>query len=145
MKSTPKGERSNAMLGIVPVCGKQTSSVVDSVPNMGYLFSKRPNLGTLHRNQLKLFLLFFGNWDKYSAWNPRNSIYFGRKHYRKLSGGDDEKAEVYTAWYFIIAHEIAHNKAHFHDEDHELLLTCIAQRWFTPLRKLLVKVAPGAC
>lgn len=44
--------------------------------------------------------------------------------------------------YFVIAHEIAHNKAFFHDEDHELLFTSIAQTKLINLMKLLATVAP---
>ncbi|KAI6016706.1 hypothetical protein EDC04DRAFT_2747687 [Pisolithus marmoratus] len=73
-----------------------------------------------------------------------NLAHFKDRHLGKLSGDDNGKADVYGAWFLIIAHEIAHNKAFWHDEDHELLFTTLVQTRFTPFRKLLSSVAPRA-
>jgi hypothetical protein len=35
--------------------------------------------------------------------------------------------------YYIIAHEIAHNKTPFHDEHHELLVVALGSRFLQPL------------
>lgn len=71
-----------------------------------------------------------------------NLAHFKEKHFGKLSSDDLGKADVYGAWFLIIAHEIAHNKAFWHDEDHELLFTALVQTRLTPFRKLLANVAP---
>lgn len=71
-----------------------------------------------------------------------NLAHFKEKHFGKLSGDDHGKSDVYGAWFLIIAHEIAHNKAFWHNEDHELLFTALVQSRLTPLRKLLGNVAP---
>ncbi|KAI6161393.1 hypothetical protein EDD17DRAFT_1589985 [Pisolithus thermaeus] len=71
-----------------------------------------------------------------------NLAHFKEKHFGKLSSDDHGKADVYGAWFLIIAHEIAHNKAFWHDEDHELLFTALVQTRLTSFGKLLANVAP---
>ncbi|KAL4065268.1 hypothetical protein J3A83DRAFT_444001 [Scleroderma citrinum] len=100
-------------------------------------------LAPIFNLELEKFHIFWQHDDdELMGFNRTNAIYlnlahFEKKHYAKLLGSDHGKAEVYIAWYFIIAHEIAHNIAFFHDEDHELLLTWIAQNRLTHLMNLL--------
>ncbi|KAF9225079.1 hypothetical protein BS17DRAFT_879239 [Gyrodon lividus] len=65
------------------------------------------------------------------GFNRNKAIYLNLAHFEDkhlpLPPDDDSRATTYAAWYFIIAHEIAHNIAFFHDEDHELLFSSIAQ------------------
>ncbi|KAF9235050.1 hypothetical protein BU15DRAFT_78428 [Melanogaster broomeanus] len=83
------------------------------------------------------------------GFNRNNAIYLNLAHYdgkhaNLPTDDDNSRATTYAAWYFIIAHEIAHNEVFFHDEDHELLVSLIAQRALTGLRQLLLDKAPGA-
>ncbi|KAG6332025.1 hypothetical protein ID866_7064 [Astraeus odoratus] len=107
------------------------------------------NLGEVFDLESKKLHIFWHSADvELMGFNRSCAIYlnlahFERKHYYLLRGSDDDKAAVFTAWYFIIAHEIAHNKAFFHDEDHELLFTSIAQSRLKRFRQQLAKVAPN--
>lgn len=56
-----------------------------------------------------------------------NLAHYTKKHLRAPPG------LAYIEWYYIIVHEIAHNKTPFHDEHHELLISAIGTR---NLRKL---------
>ncbi|KAF9225139.1 hypothetical protein BS17DRAFT_879271 [Gyrodon lividus] len=82
------------------------------------------------------------------GFNRSNAIYLNLGHYSTkhahLSSDDSSRATMYAAWYFVIAHEIAHNKAFFHDEDHELLFSSIAQTRLIAFKKLLEEKAPNA-
>jgi len=82
------------------------------------------------------------------GFNRNEAIYLNLAHYCKKhhtpTPTDDSQVATYAAWYFIIAHEIAHNKVFFHDEDHELLVSFIAQRGLIGLKELLHKKAPKA-
>ncbi|KAG6333878.1 hypothetical protein ID866_5207, partial [Astraeus odoratus] len=60
--------------------------------------------------------------------------YFSKEHYRTFH---DDKVAVYSAWFFIMAHEIAHSEATFHDEDHERWLVTIAQCKLTAFWRML--------
>ncbi|KAF9235058.1 hypothetical protein BU15DRAFT_78434 [Melanogaster broomeanus] len=83
------------------------------------------------------------------GFNRNDAIYLNLAHYDEKHANlppddDNSRATTYAAWYFIIAHEIAHNLVVFHDEDHELLVSLIAQRALIGLRQLLLEKAPGA-
>ncbi|KAF9218548.1 hypothetical protein BS17DRAFT_791170 [Gyrodon lividus] len=82
------------------------------------------------------------------GFNRNKAIYLNLAHYSKkhaeLPPNDDSQTITYTAWYFIIAHEIAHNMAFFHDEDHELLFSSLAQSRLVAFRKFMEKKAPNA-
>ncbi|KIK97727.1 hypothetical protein PAXRUDRAFT_762872 [Paxillus rubicundulus Ve08.2h10] len=80
------------------------------------------------------------------GFNRNKAIYLNLAHFESKHGfaDDDSRAATYAAWYFIIAHEIAHNVSFFHDEDHELLFASIAQHRLIALKNLLQKKAPGA-
>ncbi|KIJ66567.1 hypothetical protein HYDPIDRAFT_26903 [Hydnomerulius pinastri MD-312] len=74
------------------------------------------------------------------GFNRKNAIYLNLAHYKEKHHSLTDKnstAVIYAAWYFILAHEIAHNKAFFHDEDHELLFSSLAQSRLTKFRHLL--------
>ncbi|KAF9235045.1 hypothetical protein BU15DRAFT_65186 [Melanogaster broomeanus] len=81
------------------------------------------------------------------GFNRNDAIYLNLAHYEKkrvldanLQPDDNSRATVY----FIIAHEIAHNLVFFHDEEHELLVSMIAQYGLIDLKQLLQTKAPGA-
>ncbi|KIJ13793.1 hypothetical protein PAXINDRAFT_170113 [Paxillus involutus ATCC 200175] len=82
------------------------------------------------------------------GFNRNKAIYLNLAHYRdkhaSLPPNEDSRATTYAAWYFIIAHEIAHNKNFFHDEDHERLFSWIAQSRLIRFKKLLENKAPNA-
>ncbi|KIJ13860.1 hypothetical protein PAXINDRAFT_100530 [Paxillus involutus ATCC 200175] len=81
------------------------------------------------------------------GFNRNKAIYLNLAHYRKKParlGDHDSLATTYVAWYFIIAHELAHNKVVFHDEYHERLSSSIAQKCFIDLKKLVQRKAPNA-
>ncbi|KAF8836689.1 hypothetical protein BDN67DRAFT_957661 [Paxillus ammoniavirescens] len=82
------------------------------------------------------------------GFNRNKAIYLNLAHYRDkhalLPPNEDSRATTYAAWYFIIAHEIAHNKNFFHDEDHERLFSWIAQSRLIRFKKLLENEAPNA-
>ncbi|KIJ09990.1 hypothetical protein PAXINDRAFT_16966 [Paxillus involutus ATCC 200175] len=81
-----------------------------------------------------------------TGFNRNKAIYLNLAHFcEKHAGSDDDSlATAYVAWYFIIAHELAHNKAVFHDECHERLSSSIAQKWFIGLKELVQSKAPNA-
>ncbi|KAH7886449.1 hypothetical protein F5I97DRAFT_2029040 [Phlebopus sp. FC_14] len=87
------------------------------------------------------------NGSELMGFNRNSAIYLNLAHYvgkhHCLPQNDHSKAATYAAWYFILAHEIAHNKAFFHDEDHEILFSSLAQSRLTCFRALLAKKAPG--
>ncbi|KIK93084.1 hypothetical protein PAXRUDRAFT_145837 [Paxillus rubicundulus Ve08.2h10] len=82
------------------------------------------------------------------GFNRNKAIYLNLAHYRDkhapLPENEDSRATTYAAWYFIIAHEIAHNKNFFHDEDHERLFSWIAQSRLIHFKQLLENKAPNA-
>ncbi|KIJ11344.1 hypothetical protein PAXINDRAFT_171798 [Paxillus involutus ATCC 200175] len=80
------------------------------------------------------------------GFNRNKAIYLNLAHFQSKHHftDDDSRAATYAAWYFIIAHEIAHNVSFFHDEDHELLFSSIAQHRLIALKNLLQKKAAGA-
>lgn len=106
--------------------------------NLAQMFDLKP---------VQLHIFWQGDDVELMGFNRNRVIYlnlahFKEKHFEKLSSDDHGKADVYGAWFLIIAHEIAHNKAFWHNEDHELLFTALVQSRLTPLRKLLADVAP---
>ncbi|KAF9235388.1 hypothetical protein BU15DRAFT_78063 [Melanogaster broomeanus] len=107
---------------------------------LGALFGLEPGKLHIFHQQHDLELMGF---------NRNNAIYFNLahfkdKHARLFKNNDNGRATTYAAWYFIIAHEIAHNKVFFHDEDHELLFSSLAQARLIAFKKLLEKKAPNA-
>ncbi|KIK80619.1 hypothetical protein PAXRUDRAFT_15687 [Paxillus rubicundulus Ve08.2h10] len=79
------------------------------------------------------------------GFNRNKAIYLNLAHYseKRTASNSNSFAATYVAWYFVIAHEIAHNLAFFHDEDHELLFSSIAQRWFIDLKQLVESKGPN--
>ncbi|KAI5991739.1 hypothetical protein F5J12DRAFT_861117 [Pisolithus orientalis] len=81
-----------------------------------------------HLEPTQLHVFWQSDDAELMGFNRNHAIYlnlahFMVKHLGKYSSDDHGKADVYSAWFLIIAHEIAHNKAFWHDEDHELLFT----------------------
>lgn len=100
-----------------------------------------------HLEPTQLHVFWQSDDAELMGFNRNHAIYlnlahFMVKHLGKYSSDDHGKADVYSAWFLIIAHEIAHNKAFWHDEDHELLFTTIVQTKLAPFRQLLASVAP---
>ncbi|KIJ09260.1 hypothetical protein PAXINDRAFT_102298 [Paxillus involutus ATCC 200175] len=84
--------------------------------------------------------------EELMGFNRNKAIYLNLAHYseKRTASDDNSLAATYVAWYFVIPHEIAHNLAFFHDEDHELLFSSIAQTWFVDLKQLVESKAPRA-
>ncbi|KAJ8581208.1 hypothetical protein M405DRAFT_868881 [Rhizopogon salebrosus TDB-379] len=64
------------------------------------------------------------------GFNRNRLIFLNLAHYVKK---DVPLDMAYIEWYYIIAHEMAHDKTPFHDEHHELLVAGLSSRFLRPL------------
>ncbi|KIJ09987.1 hypothetical protein PAXINDRAFT_16963 [Paxillus involutus ATCC 200175] len=105
--------------------------------DLGQVFGLKPE---------KLHIFWKPTDTELMGFNRNKAIYLNLAHYCQKHAGwnDDSLATAYVAWYFIIAHELAHNKVVFHDEYHERLSSSIAQKWFIGLKELVQSRAPTA-
>ncbi|KIJ66568.1 hypothetical protein HYDPIDRAFT_26904 [Hydnomerulius pinastri MD-312] len=81
------------------------------------------------------------------GFNRKAGIFLNLAHYKQRYY-DKQKSdgEAYVAWYFIIAHELAHNATQFHDEHHELLLSGLSAMYLRGLSNIpaaLVQINVG--
>ncbi|KAH7924790.1 hypothetical protein BV22DRAFT_1034752 [Leucogyrophana mollusca] len=91
---------------------------------------------------LDAFHVFYAPSDPSLMGFNRNhgAIYLNLAHYEKehdeyVQSG--QRTVALIAWYFIIAHEVAHNKLDYHDEKHELLFSALSQKYLLNLLPLL--------
>ncbi|KIJ57975.1 hypothetical protein HYDPIDRAFT_120127, partial [Hydnomerulius pinastri MD-312] len=69
------------------------------------------------------------------GFNREGGIYLNLGYYQ-MKNHDSEPQKAYIAWYFIIAHELAHNNTLFHDENHALLCAGLSEKFLPQLMRL---------
>ncbi|KAH6901437.1 hypothetical protein BKA70DRAFT_1309603 [Coprinopsis sp. MPI-PUGE-AT-0042] len=74
------------------------------------------------------------------AFNRNAQIFLNFRHFQLYYDAQVEKAELnsaYIAWYFALAHEIAHNLVEAHNSKHEFYFTAICEKHLAGLVELL--------
>lgn len=90
----------------------------------------------LSNNENGIFNIFWHPEDSdLMGFNRNRLIFLNLAHYTKhlesMNAG-----QAYIHWYYIILHEIAHNKTPFHDENHELLVAALSARFLPRLHSV---------
>ncbi|KAG0706642.1 hypothetical protein DFH29DRAFT_900607 [Suillus ampliporus] len=62
-----------------------------------------------------------------------NLAHYITKHTTPIARDEMLPGKAYIDWYYIIMHEIAHNKTPFHDEHHELLVSALSSNFLPRL------------
>ncbi|KIJ66621.1 hypothetical protein HYDPIDRAFT_26953 [Hydnomerulius pinastri MD-312] len=73
--------------------------------------------------------------EQLMGFNREGGIYLNLGYYQ-MKNHDSEPQKAYIAWYFIIAHELAHNNTLFHDENHALLCAGLSEKFLPQLMRL---------
>ncbi|KAF8523641.1 hypothetical protein JB92DRAFT_3140729 [Gautieria morchelliformis] len=74
------------------------------------------------------------------AFNRNGSLFMNARYYiawHDLDVQQGNVAQAYTAWYFTLAHEIAHNLVHPHNSEHEFYFSTICEQYMVGFAALL--------
>ncbi|KAG1871608.1 hypothetical protein F4604DRAFT_1768978 [Suillus subluteus] len=81
----------------------------------------------LSNNEHGIFNIFWHPEDPdLMGFNRHRLIFLNLAHYTQHLDSGMTPGQAYIHWYYIILHEIAHNKTPFHDENHELLVSSLS-------------------
>ncbi|KAG2107834.1 hypothetical protein BD769DRAFT_1500263 [Suillus cothurnatus] len=87
----------------------------------------------LSNNEHGIFNIFWHPEDPdLMGFNRNRLIFLNLAHYTEHLDSMTP-GQAYIHWYYIILHEIAHNKTPFHDENHELLVAGLSARFLPRL------------
>lgn len=90
----------------------------------------------LSNNENGIFNIFWHPEDNdLMGFNRNRLIFLNLAHYTKHLESMNT-GQAYIHWYYIILHEIAHNKTPFHDENHELLVAALSARFLPRLHSV---------
>lgn len=88
----------------------------------------------LSNNEQGIFNIFWHPEDPdLMGFNRNRLIFLNLAHYTTKLESGMTPGQAYIHWYYIILHEIAHNKTPFHDEHHELLVSALSYRFLPRL------------
>ncbi|KAG2141054.1 hypothetical protein DEU56DRAFT_797004 [Suillus clintonianus] len=91
----------------------------------------------LSNNEHPIFNIFWHPDDHdLMGFNRNRLIFLNLAHYTRNLEYGMSLGEAYIHWYYIVLHEIAHNKTPFHDEHHELLVSALSSRFLPHLHNL---------
>ncbi|KAG1902642.1 uncharacterized protein F5891DRAFT_1022595 [Suillus fuscotomentosus] len=90
----------------------------------------------LSNNEHGIFNIFWHPEDRdLMGFNRNRLIFLNLAHFTQHS--HMTPGQAYIHWYYIVVHEIAHNKTPFHDETHELLVSALSAQFLPRLHDVV--------
>jgi hypothetical protein len=128
----------NGAAGLIPVWRQITAreDIPGELTDFANIVHGLNGVLDLSNNEHGIFNIFWHPEDKdLMGFNRNRLIFLNLAHYTKnlefMNLG-----QAYIHWYYIILHEIAHNKTPFHDENHELLVSALSARFLPRLHSV---------
>ncbi|KAG2144729.1 uncharacterized protein EDB93DRAFT_533364 [Suillus bovinus] len=110
--------------GLIPVWRQITASqaIPGELTDFANIVHGLNGVLNLSNNETGIFNIFWHPEDRdLMGFNRNRLVFLNLAHYTKHL--DMMPGQAYIHWFYIILHEIAHNKTPFHDEHHELLVS----------------------